>query len=104
MRLLMIVTDRVQGFNTPLPEERAANGPRWRPGAIDPLLPKHRYLLEEERGIPADILAEEGVYSLLPGDELPVPDAYFRHDNSYKAQHFPTWPSEITSGIVFPHR
>jgi hypothetical protein len=26
-RLLTMLTDRVQGFNTPLPEKRAANGP-----------------------------------------------------------------------------
>ena len=33
-----MVTDRVQGFNTPLPEERAANRPRWLPVIPDAIL------------------------------------------------------------------
>ncbi len=68
------------------------------------LLPEHRRQLEVESAIPADILAEEGIYSLRDGDTLPVPDRAFRHPNSYKGQRFPAWPDGIGSAIVFPHR
>src|SRR3954447_20984757 len=68
----------------------------------DVLAPEHRIQLECGSAIPADLLAEEGVYSLRPGDPKPTPDPAFRHPNSHKGQIFPYWPSQITSGIVFP--
>lgn len=73
---------------------------------VDTLTPEHRHQLEVERGIPADLLAEERVYSLVAGHEPPVPDPIFRHDNTHKAERFPTWPDALTttSSIVFPHR
>jgi hypothetical protein len=71
--------------------------------AVRFLTDKHRYQLEVESGIPSDLLEEEGVYSLLPGDPLPIPDDAFRHPNTNKGQRFPTWPNEITGGIVFPN-
>src|SRR5688572_25206075 len=37
MRLLMIVTDRVQGFNTPLPRNWAADPATWSPTAQETL-------------------------------------------------------------------
>ncbi len=69
------------------------------------LTPEHRHQLEVESAIPADIIAEEGIYSVGPGEALPVPDPAFRHPNSYKGQRFPTWPVELagTAAIVFPN-
>jgi hypothetical protein len=68
------------------------------------LTPEHRHQLEVESAIPADIIEEEGLYSLGPDDPKPVPDPAFRHPNSYKGQRFPTWPEGIGAAIVFPHR
>ena len=65
------------------------------------LTPKHRHQLEVESAIPADIIAEEGIRSLAGSRELPVPDPMFRHPNSHKGQHFPSWP-DLGPGILFP--
>jgi hypothetical protein len=67
----------------------------------DVLTPAHRHQLEVESAIPADILAEEGIRSLAGSHELPVPDPMFRHPNSHKGQHFPSWP-DLGPGILFP--
>jgi len=77
---------------------------------IDVLTREHRYQLEVESAIPADILAEEGIRSLAGSQELPAPDQMFRHPNSWKGQRFPAWgetdstgrPVDLGPGILFP--
>jgi hypothetical protein len=68
---------------------------------VDVLTRQHRYQLEVESAIPADIIAEEDVRSLAGSHELPAPDPIFRHPNSWKGQRFPVWP-ELGPGILFP--
>src|SRR5215217_2907714 len=77
---------------------------------LDVLTREHRYQLEVESAIPADILAEEGIRSLAGSHELPAPDQMFRHPNSWKGQRFPAWgemdstgrPVDLGPGILFP--
>jgi hypothetical protein len=68
---------------------------------VDVLTREHRRQLEVDSAIPADIIAEEDIRSLAGSHELPVPDLMFRHPNSYKGQHFPSWP-DLGPGILFP--
>jgi hypothetical protein len=67
----------------------------------DVLTAAHRHELEVESAIPADVIAEEGIRSLAGSHELPAPDEIFRHPNSWRGQHFPTWP-DLGPGILFP--
>ncbi len=94
----MSVAHSDSGRHHAAPTDRPAAHPDGR------LTPEHRHQLEVESAIPADIIAEEGIYSVGPGDELPVPDPAFRHPNSYMGQRFPAWPEGVGSAIVFPHR
>ncbi|HZO25093.1 MAG TPA: DUF3854 domain-containing protein [Chloroflexota bacterium] len=67
----------------------------------DVLTPEHWHELTVESAILPEIIAEEGIRSLAGSHELPTPDAMFRHPNSHKGQHFPSWPI-LGPGILFP--
>jgi hypothetical protein len=67
------------------------------------LTPRHCHELTVQSAILPEIIVEEGVYSLSPGDPLPAPDAAFRHPNSHKGQRFGHWPWHSVAGLVLPN-
>jgi hypothetical protein len=72
--------------------------------------PRHLHELTVDSAILPEVIAEEGIRSLAGSHELPLPDAMFRHPNSWKGQRFGAWGEidtnggqlDLGPGILFP--